>query len=347
MKTDKYRLHRMIGEFLDVYLAHRQLSPNTRKAYKKGLNKFRHYLRDIKRIPFEKLSFEDFNRKNVADFVTYCHDNHGTKPATVNQTLSALKAFLHYCGENDIALEQYYLDVKAVRKVKQPKEVIVKHLSEEQLKTLLSLPDQKTRVGRRDLFIIILLFEAGLRIQELLDLSVGDILEVGNSFKVKVTGKGGKTRYVPLLGPVMGYVRSYIGEFHSEGDANRPLVYTVHNCRPTKMGQGAVWYRLNKYSKKAHETDFTFPERIHAHMLRHSMGMSMNKKGIPISYIRDFLGHVSVDTTSIYAHADCEDLRVALESLENDIGEVGNETPKQKKLWKDREEYLLRLSGLA
>lgn len=337
----------MIGEFLDVYLAHRQLSLNTRKAYKKGLNKYRQYLKDIKRIPFEKLSFEDFNRKNVSDFVTYCHENHGTKPATVNQTLSALKAFLRYCGENDIALEQYYLDVKTVRKVKQPKEVIVKHLGEEHLKMLLSMPDQKTRVGRRDLFIILLLFEAGLRIQELLDLSVGDILEVGNSFKVKVTGKGDKTRYVPLLGSVMGYVKSYIEEFHPEGDVNCPLVYTVHNCRPTKMGQGAVWYRLNKYSKRAHDTDVSFPERIHAHMLRHSMGMSMNKKGIPISYIRDFLGHVSVDTTSIYAHADCEDLRAVLESLDNDVEKVEDEARMPKKLWKDREEYLLRLSGLA
>ena len=335
----------MIGEFLDVYLVHRQLSPNTRKAYKKGLNKYRQFLKDIKKVPFEKLSFECFNRKNVTDFVTYCHNSQGTKPATVNQALSALKAFLRYCGESDIALEQYYLDVKAVRKVKQPKEIIVKHLGEEQLKTLMSLPDQKTRVGRRDLFIIILLFEAGLRIQELLDLSFGDIMEVGNSFKIKVTGKGGKTRYVPLLGSVMGYVKAYIGEFHPGGDAHRPFIYTIHNCIPTKMGQGAVWYRLNKYSKMAHETDATFPERIHAHMLRHSIGMSMNKKGIPISYIRDFLGHASVDTTTIYAHADCEDLRAALESLENDMGKVGNEKPK--KMWKDREEYLLRLSGLA
>lgn len=339
----------MVGEFLDVHLAHRQLSPNTKKAYKNGLNKYREFMRDIKKVPFDKLSFSDFSKKNVTDYIAYCCEERGIKPATVNQMLSAMKAFLRYCGEYDIALEQYYLDIKAVRKVKQPKEIIVKHLSEDQLKTLMSIPDQETRIGRRDLFIIILLFEAGLRIQELLDLSVGDIIRVGNSFKVKVFGKGGKTRYVPVLGSVMEYVKAYLGEFHPEGDAGLPLIYTIHNCRPTKMGQGAVWYRLNKYSKIAHGVDASFPENIHAHMLRHSIGMSMNKKGIPISYIRDFLGHVSVDTTSIYAHADCEDLRTVLESLENDMEKVGGETSKQKKMWKDKdkEEYLLRLSGLA
>jgi len=347
MKSDKYRLHKMIGEFLDVHLAYRKLSPNTRIAYKKGLNKYREFLKDTRGVSFEKLSFEDFNKKNVTDFIVYYHHDNEVKPATVNQALSALKAFLRYCGECDIALEQYYLDIKEVRKIKQPKEIIVKHLSEEQLKTLMSLPDQGTRIGRRDLFIIILLFEAGLRIQELLDLSVGDVLEVGNSSKLKITGKGGKTRYVPLLSSIMGYMKAYLTEFHPNGNTDCPLIYTIHNCRPTKMGQGAVWYRLNIYSKKAHEMDATFPESIHAHMLRHSIGMSMNKKGIPISYIRDFLGHVSVDTTSIYAHADCESLRAVLESLENDMGDVAQEKTKQKKMWKDKEEYLLKLSGLA
>lgn len=347
MNTDKYRLHRMIGEFLDVHLKHRQLSSNTRKAYKNGLNRYREFIRDIKRVPFEKLSFEDFNRKNVTDFVVYYREEKTAKPTTVNLMLSALKAFLRFCGESDITMEQYFLDIKAVRKLKTSKEVIVKHLREDQLKILMSIPDQRTRIGRRDLFFIILLFEAGLRVQELIDLFVSDILEVGNSFKIKVTGKGNKTRYVPLLESVVGYVKAYLMEFHPNGDNDRPLVYTVHNSRPTKMSQGAIWYRLNYYSKIAHEMDDTFPVSIHAHMLRHSIGMSMNKKGIPISYIRDFLGHVSVDTTSVYAHSDCEDLRTVLESLDNDKGNFRHKAQKSGKKWKDHEEYLLKISGLA
>lgn len=72
------------------------------------------------------------------------------------------------------------------------------------------------------------------------------------------------------------------------------------------MKPGTVDYFLKKYGKFAHEADTAFPEGLHAHMFRHSIAMAMHKNGIHISYIRDFLGHSSIETTSVYSYSDDE-----------------------------------------
>ena len=106
------------------------------------------------------------------------------------------------------------------------------------------------------------------------------------------------------------------------------------------MRSGTVDYFMKKYGRLAHRENCAFPEGLHAHMLRHSIAMAMYKKGIPISYIRDFLGHSSIETTTIYSHADEETMTRALESVANGIA-----TPKLKN-WKGKEQYLLEFCGL-
>jgi len=108
------------------------------------------------------------------------------------------------------------------------------------------------------------------------------------------------------------------------------------------MKPGTVDYFMKKYGKLAHIKDITFPENLHAHMLRHSIAMAMYKKGIPISYIRDFLGHSSIETTTIYSYADEETITKAIESVGNDE----NTTTQKQKNWKGKEQYLLEFCGL-
>ena len=97
---------------------------------------------------------------------------------------------------------------------------------------------------------------------------------------------------------------------------------------------------MKKYARLAYNGDPSFPINLHAHMLRHSIAMAMYKKGIPISYIKDFLGHKSLETTSVYSYADGETIKNALESVQ-DIPNL-----KQQKKWKGKEEYLLEFCGL-
>ena len=94
---------------------------------------------------------------------------------------------------------------------------------------------------------------------------------------------------------------------------------------------------LKKYAVLAKESDPLFPAHLHAHMFRHSIAMAMYKKGVPLSYIRDFLGHESIDTVKIYAYADSETIEEALKKVDH---EEGNSEPQKK--WKGKENELLQ-----
>lgn len=238
-----------------------------------------------------------------------------------------------------------YLDVAGIHVFKGTKRPYIEYLTQEQLKLLFSLPDMTTKLGKRERFFMIFAYETGARIQELLDLRLNCIIRGDTSVRVKIHGKGNKTRYVPLLGLTVKHLDAYLASFHKESPLDALLFYTTHNATKTQMKAGTVDYFLKKYGKLAHKTDITFPEGLHAHMFRHSIAMAMHKKGIPISYIRDFLGHSSIDTTSVYSYSDEETITRALEAVDLE-GTIGETVTKQKN-WKGKEQYLLEYCGLS
>jgi site-specific recombinase XerD len=272
-------------------------------------------------------------------------DSRNNSAQTLNLRLSAIKSFLKYCSEEDIELMPVYLDVSSIHAFKGAKKPCVEYLAQEQMKLLFSLPDITTRLGRRDRFFLIFAYETGARMQELLDLQIGNIMRSDVSVRVRIHGKGNKTRYAPLLGTTVKHLDSYLAEFHKESSAEAFLFYTIHDSKHTQMKPGTVDYFIKKYAKLAHEVDTTFPEGLHAHMLRHSIAMAMYKKGIPLSYIKDFLGHNSIDTTTVYSYADEETITKALEAVNHE--EYNAKEVSKQKNWKGKEQYLLEYCGLS
>jgi len=218
------------------------------------------------------------------------------------------------------------------------------YLTQEQLKLLFSLPDMATRLGKRDRFIMVFAFETGARLQEMLDLKVSSIIRDDDGVRVRIHGKGGKIRYVPLLGAMVDHLDSYLVGFHEDSHRDDYLFYTIHNCEKTQMKPGTVDYMLKKYGKLGCAKSKTFPENLHAHILRHSIAMAMYKKGIPLSYIADFLGHSNVETTAIYSYSDEETITEALKAADH-IGTT--DKPVTQKEWKGKERYLLEYCGLG
>ena len=108
---------------------------------------------------------------------------------------------------------------------------------------------------------------------------------------------------------------------------------------------------LSSYAKQMHEMDPTFPKILHCHVFCHSIGMAMYKAGIPISYIKDFLGHSSIDSTAVYAHADNDAMAGALRSVDQEAlpekDSNGNVISVPEKKWKGKEDYLLHFCGLV
>jgi integrase/recombinase XerD len=347
MKKNEMHFYQLLRDFFTVYLIKRRnFSVQTVRSYKQTLNLLRNYFREEKGISFDHMDFSCFARSSIYDFLIWLRDVKNSSIQTLNLRLSAIKSFLKFCSEEDMELMPVYLDVSSIHSFKGFKKPCIEYLTQEQLKLLFSLPDITTRLGRRDRFFLIFAYETGARMQELLDLKLSCIIRTDVSVRVRINGKGNKIRYVPLLGVTVKHLDSYLADFHKKSKPEDFLFYTIHDKQHTQMKPGTVDYFMKKYAKLAYEADASFPIGLHTHMLRHSIAMAMYKKGIPISYIKDFLGHVSIDTTSIYSYADEETITKALEAVEHEEYADKVTTVKQKN-WKGKEQYLLEYCGLS
>lgn len=175
------------------------------------------------------------------------------------------------------------------------------------------------------------MYDTGARIQEIADLQVADIRAKAPS-TIRLTGKGDKTRIIPLMPQPMSIIKQYMidyGLFHG-AKAMNPLFFNKRNKKLTRAG---LSYILNKYVDQAKAVNQgLFPAKMSAHVLRHSKAMHLLQSGVNLIYIRDFLGHSSVTTTEIYARSNPEIKRKAIEEASPKV------LPKEKFSVKEKED---------
>ena len=331
--------------FLTVFLPKNKCySAHTVKAYRDTLNLFRKFMSEEKKISFTSINFDLINHGVIYKFLEWLQITRGCEVATKNLLLVALKSFFSYCAMEDPALMAIYLDVQNVR----PQRVIrtrVDYMSETALKILLDQPNLNAKCGLRDRFFMILLYDSGARIQEILDLMLKDIHLNDPTPCLYLTGKGNKTRLVPLMDKTIEHLNQYMKSYHPDGYLNNDqyLFYTVIKGKKGQMSDDNVSYFLKRYAEAARQVCSEVPLRMHAHLFRHTRAMHLYQAGIPLSYIKDFLGHVSVNTTDIYASTDTSMMRAALEKIIT----TGSIQASQKiPIWQDNEEMILKLCGL-
>jgi len=214
----------------------------------------------------------------------------------------------------------------------------VPHLTPEAMKLLLSQPDKTTAKGRRDLTLLSVLYDSGCRVQELADLRVRDVI-LEHPAVLILTGKGGKTRRVPLMKNTLVLLEHYIQEnvLNKPWKSDYPLFKNKQHNKLTKEG---IAYIISQYVRTARKTSAIIPEKVTPHMFRHSKSMHLLQAGVSLIYIRDFLGHEDIKTTEIYAKCDTELKRQAIENAYPDL--LGNTLPD----WSKDETLLAWLSNL-
>lgn len=186
------------------------------------------------------------------------------------------------------------------------------YVSVEGIQTLLAIPDASTPAGRRELAVLSLLYDSGARVQELVNLTVGDI-RLANPAIARLTGKGGKVRSVPLLTGNVKILSAYMRDHQRRLERKDDALFFNHSGQ--RMTRGGINYILGKNADEARKVHpELIPEKITPHCLRHSKAMHLLQAGVNLIYIRDFLGHTDVKTTQIYARADVTLKRQAIEA---------------------------------
>lgn len=307
-----------LTDFLICYLpGEKGASKNTIASYKDTFILFLTFLKDRKGIPTDRLNLNQIDNEIVIDFLSWIEDERHCCTATRNVRLSALHSFfqyLQYKNPENLLAWQGILSIP-VKKTKQPS---INYLSLEGIRLLLEEPDQSTRKGRRDLALLSLLYDSGARVQEIIDLSPS-MLRLNAPCTVKLVGKGNKARIVPLLEIQVKFLKSYMIE-QKLLDPHANMYSLFSNNRKEKLTRAGVNYILAKYAKQARIKDSSLiPEKMSCHSLRHSKSMHLLQSGVNLIYIRDILGHTSIQVTEIYARVDSRQKREAIEKAYTDV----------------------------
>jgi len=315
MKPTDFAKH-MTAFFSEYLPGVKNLSSNTILSYRDAFRLLLVYCRDFENIPTEKLRVASFDDKLVLRFLGWLQRERGCSIATRNIRLAAIHSFFRYVQAHEPGL---LLNCQLVIKVpfKKCQQPIIQHLTPEQTRDLLAAPGFSSRANRRDTTLLSVLYDTGARVQELCDLLVRDI-RLDNPAVIALTGKGRKTRHVPLVANTVKLLRSYMEEngLLRNGSQDMPLFV---NQRRSKLSRGGVSHILRKYVDLVSESDTSFPKKLTPHCLRHSKAMHMYQAGVSLIYIRDILGHSDISSTDTYARADVEMKRKQLEDVCPDL----------------------------
>ena len=256
-----------LRRFLTDHLAGvRGCSPNTIASYRDAFKLLICYFRDERGVAPERLTLELIDAAAIIGFLDWLATSRENSASTRNQRLAAIDSFFTWMQTQDPARMACCQDILAIPSSKHHRPAVA-HLTVEQTRLLLALPDRSTRQGRRDATLLATLYDTAARVQETADLRVRDI-RLKDPAMVALTGKGRKTRHVLIDANTAALLAAYLTERRLEdpGRDDHPLFFNQHHA---KLSRGGIAWILRKYQAQA--ADPTLADaQLSPHILRHS-----------------------------------------------------------------------------
>ncbi len=305
--------------FLNTYLIeYKRRQPNTIKSYKDMFSVYFRFLKSEKDKEIWKITVNDFSSENIILFMKWLNESNNNKNTTINKRLSELKTFCGYLCKNGHIVPLNYSKIQDITPMRTEKNQLKEELSIEQVHAILSQPNINKRKGRRDCCLMTILYDTGCRCDELLNLKLKNLRFNKDVCDIKILGKGRKYRATPLSKQATKVLKTYLQE-EKIIDNEQYLFSTNYNGFIHKMTADNVGRILSKYEKELRNLGFEIPH-LHPHLLRHTRAMHLYKNGVSLSLISQWLGHSNLETTLIYAYADTEMKRKAIDKAMNGKG---------------------------
>jgi integrase/recombinase XerD len=275
----------LIDRFMDAFWSERGVSRNTLLSYERDLRLVCHWL------DARKVSLEQASRGDLLEYLAV-RVGEGTKAATTARLLSSLRRFYRWLVRENLRKDDPSAQIEAPRQGR----TLPSTLSEEEVDDLLNAPDTGNPLGMRDRAMLELLYATGLRVSELVGIRLNEIsLQNG---VIRITGKGGKERLVPMGEEAHEWVQTYLREtrpvfMHGKGIDEHVFV----TARGGGMTRQMFWVLIQRYALQA-----GIVRHISPHTLRHAFATHLLNHGADLRVVQMLLGHSDLSTTQIYTH---------------------------------------------
>jgi site-specific recombinase XerD len=299
--------------FHDWLVRQRNVSHHTVLSYRDSWRLFLRFVAAAKKSSVAKLGLSDLTAVEVLAFLDDIEQVHKSSIGTRNCRLSALHSFFRFVADREPLAAAQCAAVLRIPTKQAPKPE-VRGLEEDEISAILAQPDRSKFEGQRDHVLLAVLFNTGARIQEALNLTP-QALRLESPFQVRLFGKGRKERTCPLWPETVDLLKAFLKRKPRREDEQ---IFVNRYGAP--LGASGVRFKLKQYvAAAAKKVPSLSGKRVSPHGFRHSTAVSLVAAGVDVTVIRSWLGHESLDTTNVYARANLETKRKALEKVDRSM----------------------------
>jgi integrase/recombinase XerD len=293
---------------LEHLVAERNLSRNTQASYRDTLMLLLPFASRQGGGAIDRMTVENLTPAIVRKFLDHLERDRQCSDVTRNQRLATIHSLARFIGMRSPVHLAWCAEVRAVP-FKKTAKTVIGYLEKAEMDALLNQPDRRTSLGARDYTLLLFLYNSGARADEAAKLTVGN-LRLGGSPSVRLHGKGNKFRTCPLWSTTVTSLSRLVGD-RNKTDA---VFWNRTNQPLTRFGIHRVVTQYADLASKSISSLAT--KRVSPHTIRHTTAVHLLRAGVDINTIRAWLGHVSLDTTHIYAEVDLEMKAKALASVD-------------------------------
>ena len=313
--ADPHALGPWLRRFLEEYLvSERNLARNTQLSYRDTLALLLPFVAAQARTPVDRLGVRDLDADRVRAFLAHLEQGRGCSPRTRNQRLAAIRCFARYVAGRCPEYVAWCSQIRAIP-LKKAAPPPVGYLEKHEIEALLDAPDTSTPQGRLERTLLLFRYHTGARASEPAQLRIGRLQLAGNGpghSLVTLRGKGGKTRLCPLL-PASARALAPLVQGRGAGEP----VFLSRLRRP--ITRSGIRRLVGRYAVKAvPQAPSLAGKKVGPHVLRHTAATHLLRSGVDLNTIRAWLGHVRLDTTTIYAEIDLQRMAKVVTLLDSD-----------------------------
>ncbi len=292
-------IKRFFGHYLPVQ---KGLAVNTLLAYRDAIKLLLRYASDTLKKHPENLAVEDLDESLVLNFLDYVEKRRGCTPRSRNARLAAIRALFAFIAREEPSLLLQSQTIRTIPLKRTPHKPI-DYLDEKEMQALLNTLDLTSRTGVRDKALLILLYNTGARVSEIVELKMAD-LRLDGTAQVKFLGKGQKYRSCPLWPETVEALHDYLQHRTPKDPTAQQLFLNANGSPITRFG---VRYIISQYASAAKsQCPSIAAKTVNPHTIRHTTAMHLLRAGNDVNMISYWLGHAHINTTHIYVEIDME-----------------------------------------